>query len=190
MVLPVLHLFVIKTFVVLRARMTQRVMIGTVSLNEHLARSISATGATRDTGAQLRRSFRGTEVGQRESRVNRDDADEGDVRKVVALRQHLRADKSINLSRTEIRQCLLEDAAARRRIAIYSGDAQGREELSEHLFELFGAFTDVVDVLLAARRTNLWHGLAVVAVVTNDNALAAMVGECYVTIRALDCLAT
>ena len=70
MVLPVLNLFVVKAFVILRARVAQRVVIRMIGLNQHFARPIATTGASCYLRDQLKRSFRGTKVGQGESGVN------------------------------------------------------------------------------------------------------------------------
>src|SRR6185503_4429262 len=70
MVLPVVNLFVVKTFVVLRACMAQRVVIRMVGLNQHSARAIAASGASRHLRYQLKRSFRRTKIRQSESRID------------------------------------------------------------------------------------------------------------------------
>ena len=47
MVLPVANLLVEKAFVILRARVPQRVVIGMVSVNQNLPRAVAASGSSR-----------------------------------------------------------------------------------------------------------------------------------------------
>src|SRR5713226_4309793 len=45
---PVANLFVIEPSIVLRARVSQRVMTGVISLDQNASEQVAATGATRD----------------------------------------------------------------------------------------------------------------------------------------------
>ena len=58
MVLSVTNLFVIETVVVLRASMSQGVVLRMVSLNQNPAGPITTTGAPRDLSYKLKRAFR------------------------------------------------------------------------------------------------------------------------------------
>src|SRR5678815_547903 len=104
----------------------------------------------------------------------------------MTLRQHLRADKRVDTAGAEVNQRLLKNFSARGGIAIDPRDAEGREQKPEHLLELLRAFANVVDVFLPARRANARHGFAMIAIVTNDHALAAMVRERDVAVRTLN----
>src|SRR6185369_12200661 len=146
----------------------------------------STPGNLRD---ELKRSLRRSEIRQRQPRINRNHADQSHIRKIMSLRQHLRTDKRIDATRAEIHQRLLKHFSSRRGVAIDPRDTQGREQQLEHLLELLRAFADVVNVFLSARRANARHGFAMIAVVTDDHALAAMVSERDVAVRTLNGLA-
>ena len=161
-------------------------MIRMISLNQDSARAIATTRASRHLRDQLKRSFRRSEIRQRQTRIDRNHADQSHVRKVVTLREHLRADQRIDPSGAEVSQRLFKDFSPRGRVAIDSRDAQSREEQLQHLFELFRAFANVVDVFLSARRTHARHRFAMIAVMTNDHALAAMISERHVAVRTLN----
>src|SRR6266404_117333 len=63
------NLFFVKTTIVLRRRVTKRVMGWMVSLNQHSAWQIAASGASGDLGNQLKGSFSGAKVRQCESGI-------------------------------------------------------------------------------------------------------------------------
>src|ERR1043165_7653132 len=62
MILAVMDLFVVEAFVILGARVAQRVVIRMIGLNQHLPRSIATSRASRDLRDQLKRSLSGTKV--------------------------------------------------------------------------------------------------------------------------------
>src|SRR5256885_16911267 len=61
-------------------------------LHQHASRRVAAASAG-ELRQQLERALLGAEVRQAETRVRVDDGREGDARKVMALRHHLRADQ-------------------------------------------------------------------------------------------------
>ena len=71
----------------------QQRVLGMVRLQHDLAASFRATGTTGDLDQQLREFLAGAEVGAEQALVDADHRDEGEVRQVMALRQHLRADQ-------------------------------------------------------------------------------------------------
>src|ERR1044072_6536844 len=104
----------------------------------------------------------------------------------MSLGEHPRSDEHIDLTVTEITARLIQESPPRGRVAIDARHAQCGKELRQPLFNLFRAFANVVDVLLAARRANLRHGLTMIAVVTDNDALAAMIRKRHIAIRTLD----
>src|SRR5215207_8147119 len=62
MILPVPQFFVVKTFVVLRTRMTQGVVIRMIGLNQDSSRPIATPRPARDLCNELKRSFRRSEI--------------------------------------------------------------------------------------------------------------------------------
>src|SRR5688572_13640973 len=89
MVLPVSQFFVVKTFVVLRARMPQCVVIRMIRLNQNSPRPITTTCTPRNLGNQLKRSLRRSEIRQSQSCINGNNSHQSHIRKVVTLGQHL-----------------------------------------------------------------------------------------------------
>src|SRR5215208_2299439 len=70
MILPVAKLFLIEAFIILRARVSQSVMIWMVGLDQNPAGSIPATSASCDLSNELKCPFRRSEIRQSEASVN------------------------------------------------------------------------------------------------------------------------
>ena len=113
MILPVAQLFVVKSFIVLRTRVSQSVVIRMIRLNQDSSRTIATSGTSRDLRDELKRSFRRSEIRQRETDIDRHHADQRHVRKVVTLGQHLRADERIDASGAEVSERLLKNLPPR-----------------------------------------------------------------------------
>src|SRR4051812_43301283 len=143
-------LFIVKAAIVLGRRMTQGVMMRMIRLNQDATRQVAATGAAGHLRNQLEGPLSGAKIRQRQARVNRNDSDQSDIGKIMALGQHLRADEQINLTLPKIEQRLLKFAAARFCVSINSAYAHSGQTLSQKLFDLFSAFADIVDVLTRA----------------------------------------
>ena len=83
--------------------------VGLVGLHEHAPGQLRAAGAAGNLFDQVERALVGAEIGQLQLRVGVDDAHQGDVVEVKALRDHLRAEQHRRLRRRE----LLEQALVR-----------------------------------------------------------------------------
>ena len=108
--------------IVLAARELDAVVLGIERLDDRLAGALAAPGAAGHLRQQLKRALAGAEVGQPEPDVGRDDADQRDARKVVALGDHLRADEDVELAGGEPRQQRRQRALAPHRVAIDAAD--------------------------------------------------------------------
>ena len=95
---PILDLLFPKAVEVVMPRKLDRRMKRREALHEDLAFDIAATGAPGDLGEQLKGALARAEIGQVQAEVGIHDADERDVRKVQALRDHLRADEDVDLA--------------------------------------------------------------------------------------------
>src|SRR5262249_23690310 len=71
-------------------------------LHNDFAFNIAAAGAAGDLREQLKGAFAGTEIGLMQREVGKNDSDEGHVRKMQALGDHLRADENINFADAKI----------------------------------------------------------------------------------------
>src|ERR1051325_6808583 len=152
MVLPVAQLLFVEALIILRTRMSQGIVIWMIRLDQNSSGPIATPRTSRNLRNELKRSFRRSKVGQRETGVNRDHTDQRHVRKVVSFGKHLRTDEGIDAARTERCQRLLNHFSPRRGVAIDSRDTQSRQEQPQHLLELLGALANVVNVFLSARR--------------------------------------
>jgi len=72
------------------------------SLDDDFAGQVAATGAAGDLGEELEGALAGAEVGGVEGEVGIEDSDEGDVREVESLGDHLGAEEDINLLGAEV----------------------------------------------------------------------------------------
>src|SRR6185295_9630572 len=165
---------------------SERVVAWMVGLNQHATRQFSTPRAPGYLRNQLKGPLGGPEVGQGEPRINRDDADQRDVVKIVSLRQHLCADQQIQVALAEIEESLFELMPPRLGIAIYAANPQPRKTLAQQLLDLFSAFADVVDVLAAAGRTRGRSPLTMITVMTHQRLIGAVISQRHVAIRTLD----
>ena len=79
-------------------------MLGIVSLNQHLTRAIGAARAAGDLQDRLREALVSARVGTEQPLVRVQHADQRDARKVVPLREHLRADQDVVSRRAQRRR--------------------------------------------------------------------------------------
>src|SRR5690349_14866142 len=186
----VANLFVVEADIILGDRVPQSVVMRMIGLNEYSAGAIATSGAAGNLSNQLKSSFCGTKIRQRQPGVDRDYAHERDVREIVTLREHLRADQQIQLAFFKVKQGLFEFAPAGLRVAIDAADPQIRKALVQQFFDLFRAFADVIDVLARANRALRWRALVMIAVMTNQSLIAAMICERHFAVRAHDRFAT
>ena len=82
----------------------QQRMIGILRLDQHFARPLGATRATGDLHDRLRQPLAGAKVRAEQALVGVQHHDQRDVRKIVALGQHLRADEDADLVAVDARQ--------------------------------------------------------------------------------------
>ena len=100
-------------------------MEGTVrgrGLDDDLARQVAATGAAGDLGEELEGALAGAEVGGVEREVGIEDADEGDVREVESLGDHLGPEEDLDLLGAEVAQGVAEGVLAAGGVGVESGD--------------------------------------------------------------------
>src|SRR5687767_12389603 len=185
----VVDLLLEEALVVLRAGVAQGVVARVVGLYEHATGETAAPRAPGDLRDELEGALGRAEVGHREPRVHRDDADQRHVREVVALGYHLRADEHVELARGEAEDGLLVGRAARGRVAVEPRDADGGEALLQNLLYLLGALADEEDEGAFAGGARVGRAAAQVAVVADEAALVAVVGERDLAVVAVDALA-
>src|SRR4051812_12817091 len=186
MIATVANLFVIKAAIVLGRGMTQSVMVRMIRLNQHASRQVAAAGAARHLCNQLESSFSRAKIRQRQSGVDGNYAHQSDVVKIMTLREHLRTDQEIDLTVAEIQQGLFEFMTASLRVAIYASNTKPREAFAQNFFDLFSAFADIINVLAGTCRTMGRSSLMMIAVMTNQGLVAAVISQSHVAIRTLN----
>ena len=83
-----------ETVAVIRQQRADDAMLRHPGLEIDDARSLGAAGAARDLMQQLKRALRRAQITAFETEIGIDDADQGQKREVMTLRDHLRADKT------------------------------------------------------------------------------------------------
>ena len=140
-------------------------------LHDHEPRRIAAAAAG-ELGDELERPLLGPEVGDREAGVGIDDRREVDAGKVVALRDHLRADQHRAVHAAEALERLAQRAGPRRRVGVEPDPLELGHVPLELLLEPLGARADVRELDGAAARAGRRDGLAIAAVVAVEAAVA------------------
>src|SRR6185503_20036519 len=163
---PELQLALVERDVILPACELDAVMLRIQRLNDRLARTLAASGSPRDLGQQLEGPLGGAEIGHPEADVGRHDAYEGDPRKVVPLRDHLRADEDVDVALAELGPQCRERAFAADRIAVQPREAGGRPQPGDLGFDAFRAEAGLLEIRAGAQRTRRRHAHRVVAVMT------------------------
>src|SRR5437870_1211543 len=110
--------------------------------------------------------------------------------KIMSLGEHLSSDEQIDFTFAEIQQCLFKLMPSRFGVAIDSADSNLRKFLTQKLVDLFRTFANVVNVLACTGRALRRRALMMIAVMTDQRLIAAMIGECHVAIRTFDRFAT
>src|SRR5260221_3254453 len=105
--------------------------------------------------------------------------------KIVALGEHLRADKNIQSAIGESAESFLILALGSGGIAVEARDSRFGKLLAQALFELLGAFSEEINILRIALRAFLRNGLHGTAVMTFEAVGIFVVGHGDTAIYAL-----
>src|SRR5262249_34987560 len=136
-----------------------RVVLGVKRLDEHASWQIAAAGAASNLSQQLKRAFRRAKVRQVEGRIRTDHADERHAMKVMALREHLRADQNIERAAGKRAERFLKLPLGARGIAIEPRNPRAREFLAQPFFQMLRAFAKKINILGIALRALLGNRL-------------------------------
>ena len=109
-------------------------MAGVEGLDDDPARLIAPPAPARHLRQDLEGPLGGPEVGDVQRCIGGDDADERNLREVVSLGDHLRADEDVDLPPVETPEDPFRIAPPGGRVAVHPGDAGLGEELSHLLF--------------------------------------------------------
>src|SRR5262249_51881816 len=89
----------------------------------------------------------------------------------------------------ELQERSLKSAAPSDRVPINPRQTQLRELLAQQIFYLLAALAHIVNVLTLTSRTMRRRWLAMIAVVADDDAFAAMISQRHITVGAVNGLA-
>ena len=134
-------------------------------------------------------SFGGTEVRQAEAKVGRDDPDQRDAGKIVALGDHLRADEQVQLAPAEPPQHVLHRPAALNRVAVDAPGANRREQPLDLRLHAIRPEAELLQVWRCALHAGSGHAHRVVAVMAERSGWPgspAVDGERDAAVRAFE----
>src|SRR5437773_737969 len=164
-------------------------MLGVISLDKHPAFRLAAPSPAGYLGQKLKCPLGRSKIRQTEAKIDRNNADQRDVRKIVSFGDHLSADEHIKFSSAEIRKNILHITPTGDRISVYTRYSQLRKAPSQLVFELFRTFTDKIQIFAGTNRAAVGRIDLIIAIMTDQLSLAAMVGQCDIAIPTFNCLA-
>src|SRR5450631_4616615 len=131
-------------------RILHRVVVGKVSLQHDLPRSLSAPRSPFHLGQQLESTLRRTEVWEAQRHIGPNHAYQRDSVNVVPFGDHLRPYQQVEFPFVESVERAFEIFAAPYRVAIEPSNARLRKHSVQQFFQLFGPGTEKIDILTAA----------------------------------------
>src|SRR5579862_125856 len=129
-------LFVEADEVVLRG-VLNRVVILKISLQNHFAGGLAASGASSNLREQLEGALGGAEVGQTEGDVGADNPDQRHAVNVMTFGDHLGADENVEFAFVQSTERAFEVLVGADGVAIETRDAGLRKHGVQQLFQLF-----------------------------------------------------
>jgi hypothetical protein len=144
-----------------------------LGLDQHFAGQRGAPAAAADLHQLREQPLRGAEIGGEQRGIGTDRTDQGQVRKIVALGQHLGADQDVGLAGMDGRQQRLPFLRRTGRIAVDAQHTCLRKTLAQHGFEALGAAAEGQQIDIAAVRAGARNAGFEAAVV----AAQALVGQ-------------
>ena len=158
--------------------------VGRVGLDEHAAAARAAAGAAGELGDQRERALLGAEVREAQRRVGVEHDAERDVREVVALGHHLRAEQQPGGRGVEAGEQLGDGVLVGRGVGVEAEDRHV-ERAPQLGLDALGARAVAGDRQRAAGVAAARDALAVAAVVAGERVLGAVQDQRDVAVRAL-----
>ena len=128
----------------------QQGVLGVVGLEQHASGAVAAAGPPGDLEQQLGHALGGTEVDAEQPGVGVQDRDEGDVREVMPLREHLGAHHRVDLAGVHAIEQRLQRSAPAGRVAVHPRNAQALDSPLQRARDPLGAEPEAAHVRRAA----------------------------------------
>ena len=125
-------------------------------MNQHLASQLSPSATSANLHQLRKQSLGRTEITGEQCGICADNTDQGEHGEIVALGEHLRADKNVGFASVDRVQQGLPFFWAACRVSINTQDARTRKSFADRLFQTLRATSKGVDVDVAAIRTGSW----------------------------------
>ena len=151
-------------------------VVGGVGLDDDESGEVAPSGASGDLGDELEGAFGGAEVGDMESDVGLDDADEGDLGEIESLGDHLGADEDVEFAGAELFEDALVGVLGGHGVGVHARDAGLGEECLGDGLDLFGAEAGEADFGVAAVGAGGWGSSFGAAEVAGEESGLLVVG--------------
>ena len=140
-------------------------MLRVSGLDQNFAGAGGPSCAPGDLGDGLGQPLSGAKIAGEQALIGVQDHHQADFRKMMALREHLRADQDAGRAAVHAIQHALHRAARRRGVAVQPGEGRGREQPGQSLLHALGTLAHRVQGLPAAPagQGHALHGAAVMA---------------------------
>ena len=179
-----------KGFVAFVQQQLQQRVLGMVGLDQDFTGFFRAPGAPRYLGNQLREVLGGAKVGAEQGLVGIENADQGQIGKVMALGQHLCADQNAAFTTVRLLQFFLQAAFGAGAVTVDAADPGIGKILLQELLDTFGAGADGQHIVAAAVFTVLRCRALRAAMVATQFIMTFMIGHMRVAALALTAPAT
>ena len=163
---------------------------GAVGLDDGAACAADAAGAAGHLRQELEGPLGGAEVAMGEAEIGVDDADQGELREIVALGDELRADDDVGFARGDRGELAPEALHAAEHVAGKDRHPRVREALGDLLGEALDARPAGNEaVLVAAARAGRRPRFGIAAMMADELAAKAVLDQPGGAVRALEAVA-
>ncbi len=152
-------------------------------LDQHFARQRAAPGAPANLHELLEQALRRAKIRCVQRGIGADHPHQGELRKVVALGHHLRADQDVGTAVGDGRQQAFPLRAGARRVAVDAQHARLRKQLRQPRLDTLRTAAERPDVLVTAARAGGRDGAVAAAVVAAQAAVGQMHHQVGRTVR-------
>src|SRR4051812_616698 len=158
-------------------------MVGQSGLDQNLPSFGAAARPARDLTQELEATLGRTEIGQIDSNVRVDDPNEGDIRKVEALGDHLGSEQDVHLAGGDAIKYASVRPFAAGGVDIHAGNSRRWKSLHQQTLHLLGAQSALLEIPSTAARAIRSRIFLVKTVVADQPLGIAVMRESYAAMR-------